>query len=103
VIETPAPLHKLPTRAPLPDPRLDVLLISWGELSEDPAAVDALGQLSRGLEPRIADLEAQISAALPEALRPAFVELSALHRQRADEWGFSGVEYARRALLALLR
>jgi hypothetical protein len=103
VIESIAPLNKLPAPATLPDPRLDDLLISWGEQSEDPTAVDALGQLTRGLEARIAGLEAQIGAALPEALRPAFAELSALQRRRADEWGFSGVEFARRALLALLR
>jgi len=103
VIETLTPLHKLPAPHPPADPHLDDLLISWGELSEDPAAVDALGQLSRGLEARIADLEAQIGAALPAALRPALTELSSLQRQRADEWGFAGVEYARRALLALLR
>jgi hypothetical protein len=103
VIETLAPLHRLPAPQPLADPRLDDLLILWGELSEDPAAVDALGQVTRGLESRITDLEAQIDAALPEALRPALAELLSLQRQRADEWGFSGVEYARRALLALLR
>lgn len=103
MIETLAPLHKLPSPHPPADPHLDDLLISWGELSEDPAAVAALGQLSRGLEARIADLEAQIRASLPASLRPALAELWSLQRQRADEWGFSGVEYARRALLALLR
>jgi hypothetical protein len=103
MIETLAPLQKLPASAPRPDPRLDDLLVSWGEFSEDRNAVDALGQLTRGLEARIAELEAQVGAALPEALRPAFAELAALQRRRADDWGFSGVEFARRALQALLR
>jgi hypothetical protein len=103
MIETLAPLQKLPASAPQPDPHLDDLLISWGELTEDRNAPDALDQITRGLEARITELEAQVRAALPEALRPAFAELSALQRQRADEWGFSGVEYARRALQTLLR
>jgi hypothetical protein len=102
VIDTLTLLDRLPTERPKEYP-LDDLLTSWGELSADPGAVAALGQIGPELEARIAMLEAQIGAALPPELQATYSELLALHRRRADDWGFSGVEYARRALVALLR
>ena len=81
---------------------LDDLLVSWSEWSEDPAAVASLGQMRTGLEERIAALEGELEGLLPAEGRPRFAELIALHRQRAEAWGYSGVEFARRAIVTLL-
>lgn len=93
----------LPTGAQPEEQSLDDLLIAWSEWSEDGAAVASLGELSGATSERMAALEAQVSAALPEGERARFDELMLLHRQRAREWGYSGVEFARRALVTLLR
>jgi hypothetical protein len=104
VIDTLAPLKKLLRAGEKPgDGGLDDLLIAWSEWSEDPSAVTALGQTAPGLEERLAALEAQVRAALPADAHPLLAELLALHRQRAEEWGYSGVEFARQALVTLLR
>jgi hypothetical protein len=104
VFDTLVPLEKRVRAGEKPDEGgLDDLLVSWGEWSESPASVAALGQTTSGLEERLAALEAQVLAALPKGSRPEFVELLALHRQRAEEWGYSGVEFARQALVALLQ
>jgi hypothetical protein len=104
VIDTLAPLdNTLRTGERPKSGDLDDLLISWSEWSEDPKAVASLGEISIGLEERIAELEAQVSAALPVDASAFFTELLSLHRQRAQEWGYSGVEFARRALVTLLR
>jgi hypothetical protein len=103
VIDTRARLaKKFPTRAEAADTGLDDLLISWSEWSEGPAAVAGLGQVTTGLDERIATLEAELEALLPAEAQARFTELLVLHRQRAQEWGYSGVEFARRAIVTLL-
>lgn len=104
MVDTLAPLGGLWRAGERPEEtRLEDLLVSWSEWSEDPAAVAALGEVTGDLEARIAALEARLAAALPAEERAAFGELLALHRQRAQEWGYSGVEFARRAIETLLR
>jgi hypothetical protein len=103
VIDTLSPLKLAPGSAAPAEAALDDLLIAWGEWSADPTAVAALGETTPDLEARIAVLEERLLAALPAESQPVLAALQALQRQRADEWGFSGVEFARRALVTLLR